>query len=80
MPIQTTPLKLSVNCAKHGDKFYTNDSNKVCLACNFLVDYNSEVMKIAKRLEELNTQLEEFFKKNEVVAVEFGKSFMRGVL
>ncbi len=80
MPIQTTLLKLSVNCAKHGDKFYTNDSNKVCQACNFLLDYNSEIMKMQKRAEELNTTLEALFKTNEVVAVEFGKSFMRGVL
>lgn len=78
MPIITSLIRLSLNCAKHKDDFH-NVENK-CDACRFLIHYNQRILTLQKEAETLNKDLEEFLKTNKVVAVTLGGSFMQGKL
>lgn len=54
MAIITSPLKLSINCAKHGSDFYKDAK---CPACIFLLHYNLRITAMRAELEELTKLL-----------------------
>jgi hypothetical protein len=78
MPITTSLIRLTLNCASHGDNFH--DPLNKCEACKFLIHYNQQMLVKQREIDELNKQLEEFLKTNKVVAASVGESFMRGKL
>lgn len=73
MPITTSSVKLTVNCAKHKDLLTVSEK---CNACEFLMHYHQRMGTIIKEINSLNTALEGFMKNNEVVAVDLGGKFM----
>lgn len=76
MPITTSLIRLTLNCAAHGDNFH-DPSNK-CLACDFLIHYNQQIVVKQREVDILNKDLEEFLKTNKVVAASIGGSFVKG--
>ena len=85
MPIQTTLIKLTVNCAKHGDKFHdvhngADGKPEKCTACEFLIHYNQQVRKMEREIESLNNALEGFMRTQSVVAVTVGSKFLTGTI
>lgn len=85
MPIQTTLLKLTVNCALHGDKFHEAHNNSEgkpakCATCEFLIHYNQQIRKFESEIASLNNALEGFMRTQSVVAVSLGGKILTGVV
>jgi hypothetical protein len=85
MPITTSLVRLTLNCAKHGNNFHEvrkDAEGKVvkCNACEFLVHYNQKISTFQREVESLNSALEGFIRTNEVVAVSVGGGFVKGSL
>ena len=82
VPIQTTLVKLTVNCAKHGDAFYHElaPNEKPCDACKFLVHYNQQIRKIENEVASLNNALEGFLRTQSVVTASLGNKILTGAL
>lgn len=73
MPITTSSVKLTINCAKHGNLVSISEK---CPACEFLMHYHQKMGVIINEVNSLNTALEGFMKTNQVVAVDLGGKFM----
>jgi hypothetical protein len=74
MPIQTTLLKLNINCKKHGDDFY---KEPLCQTCVFLIHYNQQIKRLEVELAKLTSDLQERMKTNDVVVTEIGGKFCK---
>lgn len=75
--VVTAPIRININCKKHGNEFYKEPT---CKACQFLLDYSRRRMALVTELEKLTAELEKFMTVNEIVAVEFQGKAMTGVV
>lgn len=81
MPVETSLVRMTVNCAKHKDdihavRFDSNQKVEKCPACEFLSMYKNRMSVIVKETQTLNSALEGFLRQGEIVAVDFGRKFM----
>jgi hypothetical protein len=69
MPVLTAPIKILINCSKHGEAYASYEFPE-CRSCNLLRDYHKDYNKLMVGLQILNDSIALELKQGNVVPVE----------